>query len=77
MSDSLKMDIFFPSELLKITSVEHSDSSVHIKMRSKTHSSRCPKCGEYSCAMKSQFRKNGNQMSGTGNHQVIYASLLA
>lgn len=45
MNDSLKMDIFFPSELLSISSVEHKDSSVHIKMRSKTHSSRCPECG--------------------------------
>lgn len=44
MNDSLKMDIFFPSELLSISSVEHNDSSVHIKMRSKTHSSKCPKC---------------------------------
>lgn len=25
------------------------------------------KCG-YSCAMKSHFRKFGNQMSGSGNH---------
>lgn len=32
---------------------------------------------EYSCAMKSQFRKTGNQMSGTGNHQLLCASLLA
>ena len=35
------------------------------------------KDGEYSCAMKSQFRKTGNQMSGTGNHQLLCASLLA
>lgn len=33
--------------------------------------------GEYSCAMKSQFRKIGNQMSGTGNHPLFCASLLA
>ena len=36
---------FFPSELLSITSVDHNDSCVHIKMRSKTHSSKCPECG--------------------------------
>ena len=35
------------------------------------------KDSEYSCAMKSQFRKTGNQMSGTGNHQLLCASLLA
>lgn len=32
---------------------------------------------EYSCAMKSLFRKIGNQVSGTGNHQLFSASLLA
>lgn len=32
---------------------------------------------EYSCAMKSQFRGIGNHVSGTGNHQVFNASLLA
>ena len=33
--------------------------------------------GEYSCAMKSHFRKFGNQMSGSGNHLCKYTSLLA
>lgn len=32
---------------------------------------------EYSCAMKSHFRKFGNQMSGSGNHLYNYESLLA
>ena len=32
---------------------------------------------EYFCAMKSHFRKFGNQMSGSGNHLCNYASLLA
>ena len=32
---------------------------------------------EYSCVMKSHFRKFGNQMSGSGNHLCNYASLLA
>jgi len=32
---------------------------------------------EYSCAMKSHFRKTGNQQSGSGNHRFCYASLLA
>ena len=26
---------------------------------------------EYSCAMKSHFRKFGNQMSGSGNHDGV------
>ena len=26
------------------------------------------RAGAYSCAMKSHFRKFGNQMSGSGNH---------
>lgn len=33
--------------------------------------------GEYSCAMKSQFRRSGNHKTGTGNHPITYASLLA
>ena len=32
---------------------------------------------EYSCVMKSHFRKFGNQMSGSGNHLCNYVSLLA
>lgn len=40
------------------------------------HCTQCGKC-EYSCAMKSHFRKFGNQMSGSGNHLCNYASLLA
>lgn len=39
--------------------------------------SRCNSAFEYSCAMKSHFRKFGNQMSGSGNHLCNYASLLA
>ena len=35
------------------------------------------KADEYSRAMKSHFRKFGNQMSGSGNHLCNYASLLA
>ena len=35
------------------------------------------KLAEYSRAMKSHFRKFGNQMSGSGNHLCNYASLLA
>ena len=42
---------------------------VHDKMREAN--------SEYSCAMKSHFRKFGNQMSGSGNHLCNYASLLA
>ena len=45
-NDSLKLDMFFPEELLSTTSVNHDDNSIHIKMRSKTHSSKCPECGQ-------------------------------
>ncbi|WP_371367627.1 hypothetical protein SRRS_14930 [Sporomusa rhizae] len=31
--------------------------------------------GEYSCAMKSQFRKQGNHESGTGNHTLVVQCL--
>ena len=37
----------------------------------------CNAQSEYSRAMKSHFRKFGNQMSGSGNHLCNYASLLA
>ena len=46
MNDSLQLDMFFPSELLSITSVDYDDSSIHIKMRFKTHSSKCSECGQ-------------------------------
>lgn len=46
MNDSLKLNMFFPSELLSITSVDYDDSSIHIKMQSKTHSCKCPECGQ-------------------------------
>lgn len=39
--------------------------------------SLCEEKDEYSCAMKSHFRKFGNQMSGSGNHLCKYTSLLA
>lgn len=45
MNDSLNMEIFFPNELLSITSIYNRDSAIHIKMRSKTHVSKCPECG--------------------------------
>lgn len=45
-NDSLQLDMFFPDELLSTTSVNHDDNSIHIKMRSKTHSSKCPECGQ-------------------------------
>lgn len=46
MNDSLQLNMFFPSELLSINSVDFDDSSVHIKMQSKTHSCKCPECGQ-------------------------------
>ena len=32
--------------------------------------------GEYSCAMKSHFRKIGNQMSGSGNHLCEFTRVM-
>lgn len=43
----------------------------------KKFGEHCSVDDEYSCAMKSHFRKFGNQMSGSGNHLCNYASLLA
>lgn len=31
---------------------------------------------EYSCAMKSHFRKFGNQMSGSGNHLCEFTRVM-
>lgn len=31
---------------------------------------------EYSCAMKSHFRKIGNQMSGSGNHLCEFTRVM-
>ena len=42
-----------------------------------SHGSSMEYKDEYSRAMKSHFRKFGNQMSGSGNHLCNYASLLA
>ena len=46
MNDSLKMDMLFAGELLSITSVDHDDSSIQIKMPSKTHYFKCLGCGQ-------------------------------
>ena len=45
MNVSINLKIFFPNELLSITSIDNSDSVIHIKMRSKTYLSKCPECG--------------------------------
>ena len=46
MNDSLlQMNTFFPNELMAIESVEQDNCTVHIKLRSRTHSCKCPECG--------------------------------
>jgi hypothetical protein len=45
MNDFFNIELFFPNELLSITSIDNNDSSIHIKMRSKTHVSKCLECG--------------------------------
>lgn len=52
------------SELVALAKIFHTDINAFFS-------------GEYSCAMKSHFRKFGNQMSGSGNHLCKYTSLLA
>ena len=51
-----------------------SDGSINVIF---DHNKESAKKIEYSCAKKSQFRGIGNHVSGTGNHQVLNASLLA
>ena len=46
MNDSLlQMNTFFPNELMAIESIEQDNCTVHIKLRSRTHSCKCPECG--------------------------------
>ena len=57
-----------------ITMVLH-DQRVDITNEIKKLDLSLERLGEYSCAMKSHFRKSGNQMSG--KWKSSYASLLA
>ena len=42
MNDSLlQMNTFFPNELMAIESIEQDNCTVHIKLRSRTHSCKC------------------------------------
>lgn len=43
---SIDLKPFYPMNLLNINSVTHTDESIKIKMKSKTHSYICRKCGE-------------------------------
>lgn len=72
MNDSLKMDIFFPSELLSITSVDHNDSCVHIKMRSKTHSSKCPECGHETATYHGTYLRKVQDLPILGKSTRLY-----
>ena len=46
MNDSLlQMNTFFPNELMAIESIEQDNCTVHIKLRSRTHSCKCNTVG--------------------------------
>lgn len=53
------------------------DISIYLETKESGNLSERDMQFGYSCAMKSHFRKFGNQMSGSGNHLCNYASLLA
>lgn len=72
MNDSLKMDMFFPNELLSITSVDHNDSSVHITMRSKTHSSKCPECGQETSTYHGTYLRKVQDLPILGKSTQLY-----
>ena len=72
MNDSLKLDMFFPGELLSITSVDHDDSSIHIKMRSKTHSSKCPECGQETKTYHGKMNEIQARTREILNTEIIY-----
>lgn len=65
-------DMKIPLDVLHIPDIPTTTSKVSLAGIKK-----CSYPIEYSCAMKSHFRKFGNQMSGSGNHLCNYASLLA
>lgn len=66
MNDSLKIDIFFPSELLTVTSIDYNEKSVYINMRSKTHSSKCPKCGHESLTYHGTYLRKAQDLPVLG-----------
>ena len=63
-------EVPFEDRLGMLVDIEYSN-------RKNNRQKRLIRNAEYSCAMKSHFRKFGNQMSGSGNHLCNYASLLA
>ena len=73
MEEKLYFDIY----LLDIEMPGINGLSLAEKIRSMDDAGYIVFITEYSCAMKSHFRKFGNQMSGSGNHLCNYASLLA
>ena len=72
MNDSLKIDIFFPSELLTVTSNDYTEKSVCINMRSKTHSSKCPKCGHESFKYHGTYLRKVQDLPILGKSTYLY-----
>ena len=62
---------------IKITKIKLDSASLNKKFGTFRDWKALETGYEYSRAMKSHFRKFGNQMSGSGNHLCNYASLLA
>lgn len=72
MGEPLNVDMFFPSELLSITSVDYDDTSVHIKMRSQTHSAKCPKCGQESKTCHGTYPRKVQDLPILGKSTQLY-----
>lgn len=60
-----------------VVSADADETERSQSIRNQGQTGESSEAGEYSRAMKSHFRKFGNQMSGSGNHLCNYASLLA
>lgn len=73
---SVDFPLFYAKSHGRIHSLSHDTVEAMIKMYSKVCvQNGTPMPDEYSCAMKSHFRKSGNQMSG--KWKSSFASLLA
>lgn len=72
MNDLLKRKIFFPGELLSVTSVEHNDTTVQIKVKSKTHSSKCPECGHETMTYHGTYLRKVQDLPIQGKSTWLY-----
>ena len=72
-----QLNLFNEAELEQNPTIAEPEALESLLPEKETKKRKSRATNEYSCAMKSHFRKFGNQMSGSGNHLCKYMSLLA